>query len=254
MNFKLHSREPKNQSPQDIKQFERLNDFFLLDEGSIINKIDAFPKYASRQALAKFLTKYEIFQKILHVNGSIVEAGVLHGGGTLAWAKLSSILEPTNHTRKIIGFDTFAGFPSINDKDKKGTDGSLLKIGELKGSAQKSVTEAVSIYDENRPLNHIPKVELVEGDIVNTAPAYIKENPHLVISMLYLDVDLYQPTKVMLETFLPVMPKGAVIVFDELNAKMFPGETVAVDEILGIRNLEIKRFTFDSYVSYAVVQ
>ena len=254
MNFKLHSREPKNQSPQDIKQFERVNDFFLSDEGSILNKIDAFPKYASRQALAKFLTKYEIFQKILHVNGSIVEAGVLHGGGTLAWAKLSSILEPTNHTRKIIGFDTFAGFPSINDKDKKGTDGSLLKIGELKGSAQKSVTEAVSIYDENRPLNHIPKVELVEGDIVNTAPAYIKENPHLVISMLYLDVDLYQPTKVMLETFLPVMPKGAVIVFDELNAKMFPGETVAVDEILGIRNLEIKRFTFDSYVSYAVVQ
>ena len=253
MNFKLHSREPKNQSPQDIKQFERVNDFFLSDEGSIINKIDAFPKYASRQALAKFLTKYEIFQKILHVNGSIVEAGVLHGGGTLAWAKLSSILEPTNHTRKIIGFDTFAGFPSINDKDKKGTDGSLLKIGELKGSAQKSVTEAVSIYDENRPLNHIPKVELVEGDIVNTAPAYIKENPHLVISMLYLDVDLYQPTKVMLETFLPVMPKGAVIVFDELNAKMFPGETVAVDEILGIRNLEIKRFTFDSYVSYAVI-
>ena len=253
MNFKLHSREPKNQSPQDIKQFERLNDFFLLDEGSIINKIDAFPKYASRQALAKFLTKYEIFQKILHVNGSIVEAGVLHGGGTLAWAKLSSILEPTNHTRKIIGFDTFAGFPSINDKDKKGTDGSLLKIGELKGSAQKSVTEAVSIYDENRPLNHIPKVELVEGDIVNTAPAYIKENPHLVISMLYLDVDLYEPTKVMLETFLPVMPKGAMIVFDELNAKMFPGETIAVDEILGIRNLEIKRFTFDSYVSYAVI-
>ena len=254
MNFKLHSREPKNQSPQDIKQFERVNDFFLSDEGSIINKIDAFPKYASRQALAKFLTKYEIFQKILHVNGSIVEAGVLHGGGTLAWAKLSSILEPTNHTRKIIGFDTFAGFPSINEKDKKGTDGSLLKIGELKGSAQESVTEAVSIYDENRPLNHIPKVELVEGDIVNTAPAYIKENPHLVISMLYLDVDLYQPTKVMLETFLPVMPKGAVIVFDELNAKMFPGETVAVDETLGIRNLEIKRFTFDSYVSYAVVQ
>ena len=253
MNFKLHSREPKNQSPQDIKQFERLNDFFLLDEGSIINKIDAFPKYASRQALAKFLTKYEIFQKILHVNGSIVEAGVLHGGGTLAWAKLSSILEPTNHTRKIIGFDTFAGFPSINDKDKKGTDGSLLRIGELKGSAQKSVTEAVSIYDENRPLNHIPKVELVEGDIVHTAPAYIKENPHLVISMLYLDVDLYEPTKVMLETFLPVMPKGAMIVFDELNAKMFPGETIAVDEILGIRNLEIKRFTFDSYVSYAVI-
>jgi hypothetical protein len=49
------------------------------------------------------------------------------------------------------------------------------------------------------------------------------------------------------------MPKGGVIVFDELNAKMFPGETVAVEEVLGIRNLTIKRFPFDSYVSYAVI-
>ena len=72
--------------------------------------------------------------------------------------------------------------------------------------------------------------------------------------MLYLDVDLYEPTKVMLEAFLPKMPRGALIVFDELNAKMFPGETVAVDEVIGIKNLKIQRFPFDSYVSYAVIE
>jgi hypothetical protein len=49
------------------------------------------------------------------------------------------------------------------------------------------------------------------------------------------------------------MPKGAVIVFDELNAKIFPGETKAVDEVIGLRNLKIKRFCFDSYVSYAIL-
>ena len=70
-------------------------------------------KKNTERITAKFLTKYELFKQILNVNGSIVEAGVLHGGGTLAWAKLSSILEPTNHTRKIIGFDTFEGFPSV---------------------------------------------------------------------------------------------------------------------------------------------
>jgi hypothetical protein len=70
---------------------------------------------------------------------------------------------------------------------------------------------------------------------------------------LYLDVDLYEPTKILLENFLPRMPKGAVIVFDELNAKMFPGETKAVDEVIGLRNLKIERFSFDSYVSYAVL-
>ena len=242
MTSSLHSREPRNQSSNDLTQFEKTNDFFLRDDGSILNKIDAFPKYATRQALAKFLTKHELFKQILHINGSIVEAGVLHGGGTLTWAKLSSIFEPTNHTRKVIGFDTFKGFPSISDKDERGTDGSLIKVGELHGSTYESVTEAISIYDENRPLSHIPKVELVKGDIAKTAPAYLADNPHLVVALLYLDVDLHEPTKVMLETFLPRMPKGALIVFDELNAKMFPGETVAVDEVLGIGNLESSVF------------
>ena len=37
------------------------------------------------------------------------------------------------------------------------------------------------------------------------------------------------------------MPKGAVIVFDELNHSDYPGETMAVMEVLGIRNLELKR-------------
>lgn len=248
-----HSREPLNQSSSDLDQFSAMGALFDADTDSMVDKLDAFPKYASRQSIAKFLTKYNIFQKILHVNGSIVEGGVLHGGGTLAWAKLSSILEPTNHTRKIIGFDTFGGFPSVDDKDLAGNDGTLTKVGALQGSALDSVTEAVRVYDLNRPLNHIPKVELVQGDIAETAPAYMDENPHLVVSLLYLDVDLYEPTKVLLETFLPRMPKGAVVVFDELNAKMFPGETRAVDEVLGLGNIKIERFPFDSYVSYAVL-
>lgn len=49
------------------------------------------------------------------------------------------------------------------------------------------------------------------------------------------------------------MPKGAIIAFDELNAKMFPGETLAVNKILGLRNIEIQRFPFDSYISYCVI-
>ena len=42
MTSKLHSREPKNQSENDLNQFQRINDFFK-DDGSVLNKIDAFP-------------------------------------------------------------------------------------------------------------------------------------------------------------------------------------------------------------------
>ncbi|PLX66988.1 MAG: dTDP-6-deoxy-L-hexose 3-O-methyltransferase [Denitrovibrio sp.] len=249
----MKSREQKNQSSNDLNQFSATSELFEKDQIDLIEKIDAFPRYASRQSIAKFFTKYEIFKKIVNINGSIVECGVLHGAGTLSWAKLSSIFEPVNHTRKIIGFDTFEGFVDIHDKDKKGGTSSHFKTGGLTGLNYDDVQKGVEVYDLNRPLNHIEKVELIKGDLCVTAPKYVEENPHLVVSLLYLDVDLYEPTLKALEVFYPRMPKGSIIVFDELNAKMFPGETRAVEEFLGFNNIKIERFPFDSYVSYCVV-
>ena len=238
-----------------MNQFAAAEALFRDDPIDLIEKIEAFPKYASRQSIAKFLTKYEIFKKVLHVNGSIVECGVLHGAGLLAWAKLSSILEPANHPRKVIGFDTFEGFRSIHRKDASaGMRSDLLVKSGLKGSPYEYVRLAVEVYDMNRPVSHIQKVELVKGDLCRTAPQYVKENPHLVVSLLYLDVDLYEPTKKALQVFVPRMPKGALIAFDELNARIFPGETQAVIEVIGLNNLKIRRFPFDSYISYAILE
>jgi hypothetical protein len=246
------SREPKNQSAADLAQFAQVQEVFAGAGGSIVDRIDGFPKFASRQSLAKFLARYEIFKKILGIHGSIVECGVLHGAGLFTFAKLSSILEPVNHTRRVIGFDTFSGFPEIDARDRTGS-GTLTERGALAGSSADEIRRAIALYDLNRPLAHIPKIELVEGDLCETAPSYVKARPHLVISLLYLDLDLYLPTKVAIEAFRPRMPKGAIIVFDELNAEIFPGETAAVHEMLGLGNLRIERFSFDSYLSYCVI-
>lgn len=250
----MESRDHNSQSAADLSQFNQIAALFEADPAPLIERIEAFPKFVSRQAIAKFFTKYELFKQILEVNGSIVECGVLHGAGTLTWAKLSSIFEPANHLRKVIGFDTFGGFPSVANEDTNTGTFHALKKGGLTGSKKDNVAEAVRVYDLNRAISHIPKVELVEGDITVTAPHYLKDNPHLVVSLLYLDFDLYEPTKAAIETFLPRMPKGAIIAFDELNAKIFPGETLAVEDTIGLRNLRIKRFPFDSYVSYAVIE
>ena len=250
----MNSRDKKSQSSNDVDQFASAARLFESDSAPTIEKIEAFPKYVSRQCMAKFFTKYELFQKILHVNGSIIECGALHGAGTLTWAKLSAIFEPSNHTRKVYAFDTFEGFPSVHEKDSdKGTFHALEK-GGLHGSSEANIAEAVRVFDLNRPISHIPKVKLVKGDIMATADQFVANHPHLVVSLLYLDFDLYEPTKKALEVFVPRMPKGAVIAFDELNAEIFPGETEAVNEVLGLRNLRIQRFPFDSYVSYAVIE
>src|SRR5260221_313261 len=231
----ITDREIKNQSGQDLDFFQQTAAYFDNGPDTTLQKIENFAKYVPRQTLAKFLVRYEIFQKTLRVNGSIVEAGVLRGGGLFTFAKLSAIFEPVNHTRKIIGFDTFEGFPSIHEKDMKG-DSSQLHPGGLQGSSYEDILQGVELYDMNRAVGHVPKIELVRGDIQDTLPKYLEENPHLLVSLLYLDVDLYQPTKTALQYLFDRMPKGAIIVFDELNAKMFPGETIAVNEGIGIKN------------------
>ena len=70
---------------------------------------------------------------------------------------------------------------------------------------------------------------------------------------MYLDFDIYQPTKIAIENFLPRMPKGSIIVFDEINNPDFVGEPKALLDTIGMSNLKIKRFSFNTFMSYAVL-
>ena len=134
--------------------------------------------------MATFLAKSEIFKQIVDVHGHIIECGVFMGGGLMTWAQLSAIHEPYNHTRRIVGFDTFAGFPSLAQQDATAADASLsfAKVGGLAVQGiEDDIRHAVSLYDLNRPLGHIERVELVKGDAQETIPAYLEENKHTVV-------------------------------------------------------------------------
>ncbi len=245
-------KEEKLNTTSYFEYLEKLEEYYNNSVGTTVEKLYNFPKYAPRQSITNFLSKYEIFKKIQNIQGSIVECGVLFGGGLMSFAHFSSIFEPVNNQRRIIGFDTFSGFGELHPTDKLGAS-QYMKKGGLAVDSFDELKQCISLYDENRFLNHIPKVELVKGDATKTIPKYIKDNPHLVVSLLHLDFDIYKPTKVALENFIPRMPKGSVIIFDELNSKDFQGETQALIDSLGINNLKIERFSFDSVISYAVL-
>ena len=214
-------------------------------------RIENFPKYVRRQHLTRLLALYEIFKRILPVKGSIVECGVNRGYGLMAWAKLSAVLEPVNLTRRIYGFDSFAGFPAVSDKDHTGPGWKTAEVGGLQADSYDELLELISINDKDRFLGHIPKVELIKGDATETIPRFMKDHPHLVVSLLFLDFDLYEPTKAALEAFVPRMPKGAILAFDELDNPIWPGETLALLDTVGIRKLELERFDFDPYIAFA---
>jgi len=215
------------------------------------SKLRHAAKYLRRQDMTKWLTRHELFKMQLGVKGSIVECGVFQGAGLMTWGNLSAILEPNNLMRKVYGFDSFAGFPSVTKVDQSKDRQS--QEGDLKASAYDELLSLIEAFDENRFLGHVPKIQLVKGDASKTIPHFIEENKHLVISLLYLDFDLYEPTKVALTQFLPRMPKGSVIAFDELDHPAWPGETMALLDTLGIQKLELRRFDFDPYVSFAIL-
>src|ERR1022692_1806901 len=118
----------------------------------------------------------------------------------------------------------------------------------------RSSSFAIREYDGDRFLGHIPKVELIRGDIIRTVPHFASAHPHLVVSLLYLDADMYEPTKVALETFLPRMPMGAVLAFDELDNPIWPGEALAAIDAIGLRNLRLRRLEWDPYIAFAVLE
>ena len=232
---------------------EQLEKYFDSSIGTTYEKLSNFTKFTPRQNLTKFISKYEIFKKIIGVEGAIIECGVRHGGGLMTFAQLSSIFEPVNYTRKIVGFDTFSGFPGISKHDFGSRNPDAHKGGMAVNSFN-DLKKCIELYDSNRFINQIPKIELVKGNVKKTIPKYIKDNPHLIVSLLYLDLDLYEPTKIALRNFLPRMPKGAIIAFDEINVDQWPGETLALLDEIGIRNLRIKRFEFAPLMSYAVLE
>jgi hypothetical protein len=215
-------------------------------------RLETFPRYARRKTITRFITLYELFKLALPVKGSVVECGVFRGFGLMTWAHLSAVLEPSNLTRRIYGFDSFTGFPAVGERDANRRQSPAP--GGLHAASDGELQQIIDIYDQDRFLGHVDKVHLVKGDVNETIPQFVADNPHLVVSLLFMDLDLFEPTKTALQHLVPRMPQGAVLAFDELDNPIWPGETLATLETVGIRNLKLRRFAWDPYVAYATLE
>ena len=205
--------------------------------------------YMDRRGFAGALAKVKLYDLVSNVQGSIVECGVHKGNGLMLWSHLVSTLYPCGFNRKVIGFDTFSGFTGLTEKDSPG-----INEGDLDDVDYDHLAEWVEFQQKNNFIPHVPRISLVRGDAQNTIVQYFLDNPHTIVSLLYMDFDIYKPTKIALETIIPHMPKGAVIAFDQLNQEKWHGETVALKEVCKLNNLSLKSFEFEPHISYAILE
>jgi len=191
--------------------------------------------------IGKFLNHLEIYKKITDLPGDILEFGVYKGTSFVRLAAFRDLLEYSD-SRKIVGFDAFGKFPDDLklDSDKKFVD-------NFEGAGGFGISkEELQMHLKNKKTSNF---ELIEGDINKTLPEFIKNNPSLKIALLHIDVDVYEPTKVILEHLWDKVVKGGILMLDDYGT--VAGETKAVDEFFEGQEITInkpKHYHIPSYI------
>ncbi len=159
------------------------------------------------------------------------------------FGSLRAIHEPYNWTRKVIGFDTFEGYPETDEKDGDSPHATAGGYA-MPENYDEYLSRVLDVHEQDNVMDHVCKYELVKGDASESLKAYLAENPETVIALAYLDMAMYESTRDVLELLLPHMVKGSVIALDELGSSKFPGETLAFKEIVGTGSFQMTRSQF----------
>jgi hypothetical protein len=183
--------------------------------------LDQFGLYAGAQTIATKIVAYEILKRTIDVPGHVMEFGVWHGSNLLLMAKLLRLLQPST-TKLVFGFDNFSGLPNAHELDGKD---AAAAAGRYKGN-EETLRAAIDLYELQE------WVHLIKGDATQTIPAFERAFPEVLVSLAWIDFDLYEPCYAALKFLRSRIAIGGIIVFDEAISAAWPGETIALTQFL----------------------
>jgi len=216
------------QSITRSKQFEFENGFYLTAP------VDRF---------SKFVTHIDLFRRISDLPGAIVECGVFKGASLCRWIKLRALLENPS-SRRIIAFDTFGEFPDADFVDDIPARARFVAEAGNQGISRDHLEDLLRTQDL------FMNIELIQGDILESVPVYVRLQPELKIALLNIDVDMLAPTRVCLEQFYPRLVRGGIAILDDYGA--FPGANKAIDDLFDRTGVTIRKLPYSSNVAFVV--
>ena len=211
--------------PQDF--YDAYNSFIFANESKVLDKL---------------VSKYQFLERTRGVPGDIVELGVFKGSGLAAWLKLA---KSNGIRRKVYGFDIFDSEQLVANITT--VDRELMKSlfeqrnFDTDGYFQLLVKKLQSIGFFN--------FELVKGDIHDTLPKFLHQNPGFRASIVNFDLDTFEPTYFALERLWERVVPGGVLIFDEYGINEWT-ESDAVDKFLGLNKLTLNYTNYFSPSAY----
>jgi O-methyltransferase len=165
--------------------------------------------------------------------GAFVECGVWRGGNSILASSIFDFFGAKNH---VFLFDTFDGMTSPTVQDTSPFLGSASKVQaaiEESGDKWCAATQA-EVQDSFQRLGvGMDRCIFVEGDVLNTLSE--AGNLPVSVSVLRLDTDYYESTKVELEILWPrLLPRG-ILLLDDYG--FWDGQRKAVDEFFDSRGI-----------------
>lgn len=179
--------------------------------------IHYFPAFAGHLTIARFISLYEAYKMTLGVAGHVAEIGVYKGAGSLFFAKLMKLFEPESLTL-VHGFDWFQG-ARITEEEKYVAEGECYED-----------YDRVMKLIKAQGLDNI--IHIHNLDVTKHLEQFFAENSHLQFKLIFADCGIYDVVRSTLEHFWPRLTSGGVMIFDQFNHEVAPGETRAIKEFM----------------------
>ena len=201
-----------------------------------------------RERLSKFLIHYEIFKKIIKIDGDIVECGIFKG---TSFVRLAMFRDLFKKKSKLAGFDFFGDiYPDTSFENERKHRAYWIKTA---GHSSISKKQLENIFKKKK----IKNFKLIKGDVLKTIPDYVKKNKNLKISLLNIDLAFVEPTKCAIDYLYKKVSKNGIILFDNYggtgkDGTFYKGETKVVEDFLRKYKKKIKHFDFFERPAYVI--
>ena len=198
-------------------------------------EVSKYSAFLWKSHIERHLALYELYKMTYELPGSVAEFGVFNGSTYFFLARLIEIFNGSQFEKKqssshhLYGFDTFEGIVHIHEEDESSIPATQRKIG---GFAQHKdiFFKDLEFFKRNTMISE--RLHIIQGDACSTFPKFIDENPGVRFRFVLMDFDIYEPTKVVLDSIMNHMVPGGIIIFDEYAFPEWPGESKAVDAFI----------------------
>lgn len=191
------------------------------------------------------MKQFQFFnQQLRNICGTVVECGI---GNEHTLKCIFEIFKD----RKIIGIDSFKGFPQASKHDNVNGAEKIRKIN-LRAKQQNRTNPYLATAQNIRQKMQEQKIDgiVIEGFFEDVLPHQYSYGP---IALLHLDCDLYSSYKHALSLY-DFVATGGIVAFDEYNIPRWAGATKAINEFLHNTKLQIRHFQLTNFKKYYIVK